>query len=115
MSRSLIPPVGRASVDSFSSLTVSANRGASSAADRFNDLYASALPEDAVRLTFVETPKFHVGVRLLALKSRLENSNRTEVLGDFEVKCKHRQSLIRIHAVDGFSAQTSADDMWLGL
>src|SRR5947209_11791748 len=49
------------------------------------------LPEGAVRLTFVQAPKFHVGLQVPNLKEQLEKAKKREVPVLFEIQCKHRQ------------------------
>ena len=71
-----------------------------------------ALPQGAVRLTFVEAPKFHVVLRLPDLVKHLKASGRQQVKVAFEIRCTHRRfSLIRIRRVDGFTVETNANNM----
>lgn len=72
------------------------------------------LPEGAVRLSFVQSPAFHVGLQIPGLKERLESTEKRIVPVRFEIQCKHRQfHLIRVRSVDGFAVQTTRTNMWL--
>jgi hypothetical protein len=73
-----------------------------------------ALPEEAVRLTFVQAPKFHAGLVIPGLSSRLRASGKAQVMVSFQIRCKHRMfSLIRIRSVDGVPVETRSDNMWI--
>jgi len=72
------------------------------------------LPTGAVRLTFVEAPKFHVRLTAPSLKQHLETARKSEVSVEFEVNCKHRQfSTIRVRSVDGVAVRTGPANMVL--
>jgi hypothetical protein len=72
------------------------------------------LPEGAVRFSFVQVPKFHVGLRVSGLKEHLEAAQKRVVSVQFEIHCKHRGfALIRINSVDGFPVQSDAHNMWM--
>jgi hypothetical protein len=72
------------------------------------------LPEGGVRLTFVQTPKFHVGLRLPGLKEHLEQARKKEISVRFEIQCKHCQfAMIRVRSVDGISFQSGPTNMWM--
>lgn len=72
------------------------------------------LPEGAVRMTFVQSPKFHVGLVIPGLKQRLEASGKRQVSVDFEIQCYRRHfDVIRVSSVDGTAIKTRADNMWL--
>ena len=72
------------------------------------------LPKGAVRLTFVQAPKFHVRLNLPSVREHLEASRKPEVSVEFEVHCKHRQfSMIRVRSVDGVPVRTGPDNMVL--
>jgi hypothetical protein len=71
------------------------------------------LPEGAVRLTFVESPRISVGLQIPGLKERLENTGKRIVPVQFEIQCSHRHfALIRVRSVDGRAVQTSSSNMW---
>lgn len=73
-----------------------------------------ALPDGAVRLTFVQAPEFHVGLLVPGLIDHLQASGKKQIPVSFEIQCKHRRfSLIRIRSVDGLSVETRVDNMWL--
>ena len=70
------------------------------------------LPGDAVRLTFVQSPKFHVRLQVPGLGEHLKAGSKRTVSVGFEIQCKRRKfALIRIRSVDGVSVQTNATNM----
>src|ERR1700730_2395347 len=65
-----------------------------------------ALPEGGVRLTFVQAPKFHAGLVIPGLSTRLQTSGKAKILVGFQIQCEHRRfSLIRIRSVDGLPVE----------
>jgi len=72
------------------------------------------LSQGGVRFTFIDSPKFHVGLNIPGLAEHLKASRKNVVPVHFKIQCKHRHfALIRVLSVDGLPVQSSAANMWM--
>jgi hypothetical protein len=72
------------------------------------------LLQGSVRFTFIDAPKFHVGLNIPGLAEHLKASGKNVVPVHFKIQCKQRHfALIRVLSVDGLPVQSNAANMWM--